>query len=241
MVRHQIRTLLATGMAVAVLVACGGGGEDGTAVTPVSSFPVKAAITYAYANGLQQTLNTTGTVNDGSTVIPLSGLLTATIGKSTSTSFNSLTALQSVTTITGSLLVNGQTIPFNGTSTGFFTTQYAPIGYTGVGSYCVAPTAGSYPETATAGQTGTIASYDCYSDSSKRTRTGTTTQSYVTAAGVSVDKLTVKLLTNNYDIGNKLTASGTTTYSITAAGIPTLVAFDVATVTDGVTVTLNAK
>ena len=78
------------------LVACGGGGSDGP---PVTAVPVKQAITYGYTNGMQKTLNVTGTATSGSTSMPITGTLTFTLGKASSTTFNGVPAMQATSTV----------------------------------------------------------------------------------------------------------------------------------------------
>src|SRR5471032_1949702 len=99
------------------LAACGGGGGGGTsapntsAPVVITSFPVQQALGYAYTHGLQSSLTITGTTSNGSTVIPLTGTLTYTLGAATNPTFNGVAALQATETISGTLSGAGTTQP----------------------------------------------------------------------------------------------------------------------------------
>ena len=224
----------------AALTGCGGGG--GGAVTPaVTVFPVQQALTYAYTNGLQNTLNVTGTASGSGQTLPVTGSMTFTQGKATSTTFNSTTAFQSTATISATLTINGQPLPLNSSGTAYLTSAYAPLGYYSPGDYCVATPPGSYPATASAGETGSVATFNCFADSTKNVAVGSETISYVTSAGSSANTLDVKLITNIYNAAHQLTGSGATIYTITGAGIPSLTRFEMVTTTSGVTVSIVAQ
>ena len=217
------------------LVACGGGGSDGSQVTAV---PVKQAIIYAYTNGLQKTLNVTGTANSGSTSMPITGTLTFTLGKASSTTFNGVPALQSTATVTGSMSVNGQTAPFNSSATNYLTATYDPIGSSDSTSYCVSSTTTGYPTSSSVGQTGNIGSSTCYTNSSKTVRVGTETVSYVTSAGSLANSLDVKVISNIYMTSNQFSASGATTYTVSSAGLPSLTRWEMVGTMNGVTISI---
>lgn len=231
--------------ATAALTACGGGGDSGTADSTTSStptsFPVQQALANAYTHGLQQTLNVTGTASNGTTTYPVSGSLTFTLGAAASTTFNNAAALQSVATVNGQLTVNGQTAPLNSLATDYLNAQYAPIGSSAIGAYCVAATPGIYPTTATAGQNGDVVTYTCYTDSTKSTPIGTMKESYVTTVGSTNDALNIQLLTNVYNTSNQLVLTGSSTFKITSAGVPSLIGYATSGTDGGVTVSITAQ
>lgn len=232
----------------ATLTACGGGGDSAgvaapatAATTTATSFPVQSALVYAYSNGLQQTLSVTGTTSDGGTSYPFSGALSFTLGKTTNTTFNGVPALQYITTISGSVVVNGQNQPLNGNGTGYLDAHYAPIGSVGEGVICVPTTAGAYPATAVAGQTGTIASYACYTDSSKTVPLGTEKISYAASAGSASNTLDINVSDSFYDTSNQLFSSTSTVYTINSAGVPSISKIMISETWDGGTFNMIAR
>ncbi len=226
---------------VALLTACGGGGSSAPATPAVTSFPVQKALATAYTNGVQNTLSVTGTVSNGTTSNALTGSLTFTLGKSSATTFNGVAALQDTATINGNLVANGVSLPFNSSSTVYMNANYGPIGQSVVGQYCVTTTDGVYPANATVGQTGNVYTFSCYTDSTKKVANGGVAVSYVTVAGSAANTLDVKLITSVYDIANKVTGSGATTYTITADGTPSLTRFEIITTANNVTLNILAQ
>lgn len=229
----------------AFLAGCGGGGgSDGssdTGTTPATtSFPVQQALTYANANGLQKTLNVTGTANNGGTIYPVTGTLTFTKSAATGTTFNNVTAFASTATIVGTLTLNGQSVPFNSSGTDYLNMSYAPIGSAATGAYCVATAPGVYPASATAGETGAVVTYNCYTDSTESTPSGAITQNYVTTAGTN-NTLNVTFSTNRYSTTNAVLATAQATYNITSAGVPTLTKYAEAATASGVTLSITAQ
>jgi len=227
---------------VLLITACGGGGGSGggSATTPTTTvFPVLQALTYAYTNGLQNTLNVTGTANGGSGNIPVTGTGTFTIGKiQPGFVFNGVGAYQTTTTISGSVTLNGTTVPTNSSVAGYLNQQFQALGEDSVGNYCVATTPWTYPATATVGQTGTLGTENCYTDSTKRISVGSQTASYVTTAGPN-NTLNVQIITNIYTTSNTLKSSGSTTYNVTPTGMPSLVGLVISQTTSGVTLNLT--
>lgn len=238
---------MAVASALAVtLSACGGGG-GGTSNTTTStttvttSFPVQQALTYAFTHGLQSHLSITGTASSAGTVYPVTGALTYTLGAAVNATFNGAAALQSTETINGTLSINGISQPLSVSTPLYVNSQYAPIGSNEPGSYCVASSTTGYPATTTSGQTGEIASFNCYSDSTKITLVNTQKITYVTTAGNDSNSLNFQMLSNVYDTGNKLQSSAITTYAISTAGIPTLTRVQLSGTESGVAVSLDAK
>lgn len=231
----------------ATLTACGGGGDSAgvatpaTAATTATSFPVQSALVYAYTNGLQQTLSVTGTASGGGTSYPISGTLTFTQGKTTNTTFNGVSALQYITTITGSVVVNGQNQSLNGNGTGYLDTRYAPIGSVAEGMICVPTTASAYPATAVAGQTGTIASFACYTDSTKTVPLGSEKISYAASAGSVSNTLDINVSDSFYDTANQLFSSTSTVYTINSAGVPSISKITVTEIFENATIDLSAQ
>lgn len=230
------------GVFIAVALTGCGGGDGGNSAPPATttSFPVQQAVQYAYTHGMQQTLSVSGTGSNGSSIVPVTGSLSFTLGAATTATFEGMSGFQSPTTINGTLVVNNQTEPFGATAVNYLNAQYQPIGNSATGQYCVATTVNPYPTTATSGMTGQLGTFNCYTDSSKSTRTGTQATSYVTNADTG-NMLDVQLITNIYGTSNQLIATSSTTYSITTAGVPTLKQFSISTTQNGVTLNLTAQ
>lgn len=225
--------------AMSIMVACGGGGD--TPTPAVTTFPIQDALTYAYTNGLQSTLNVTGSASDGISTYPLTGSLTFTIGAATSTLFNGTAALQTTETVTGTLTIDGQSGPLNSFSTSYLNLAYEPLVYSATGSYCEAASPIVYPETATVGQSGNLGSFTCYADSTKAVLIGSETETFVATAGSAYNTLDMSLFTNMFDPFNNLTGTGSITYTISSGGIPSLTRFVMSTTDSGITINITAK
>lgn len=234
------------GVLAVTLSACGGGGGSTSnttnSTTPVAtSFPVQQALAYAVTHGLQSQLTITGTASSAGTTYPVTGTLTYTLGAAVNATFNGATALQSTETITGTVSANGQSQPLSISSPLYLNAQYTPIGSNDAGDYCVASSTTGYPATAVSGQTGEIAAFNCYSDSTKQTLINTQKITYVTTAGNDSNSLNFQMLSNVYDTANKPQSSVITTYTISTAGVPTLTRVQMSGTENGVTINLDAK
>ncbi|NVD74374.1 hypothetical protein HUX88_28215 [Duganella sp. BJB1802] len=234
------------GLIAMTLAACGGGGGGAspgtsTAATVVTSFPVQQGLAYAFTHGMQSSLAISGSTSSGSVTYPLSGTLTYTLGAAVNATFNGAAAMQATETISGTLTGNGVTQPLSISSPLYVNAQYAPIGSNEPGNYCVATSTAGYPASATAGQGGDLASYNCYSDSTKRTLVATQKITYVTTAGSDGNSLNFQMLSTVYDGSNKLQGSLSTTYSITAAGVPKLIRLQMSEIVGGISIDIDAK
>ena len=236
-------------MLAATLSACGGGGGSGGAsstaidTTPVTtSFPVQQALTYAFTHGMQSpTLTITGSTTNGALSYTLSGTLTYTLSTATSATFEGAAALQSTETINGTITANGTSQPLSVTGTLFLNPQYVPIGANSSNNYCVATGTPNYPATASAGQSGDIVTMNCYADSTKRSLVNVEKLSYVTTAGSEANTLNFQMVTTDYGLTGTPVTSSSTTYTISAAGIPKLTRVQISGTEDGITINLDAK
>lgn len=235
------------GVLAMTLAACGGGGggaasDTTTAATPViTSFPVQQALAYAYTHGLQSSLTVTGTATNGSTSYSLTGTLAYTLGTVANATFNGAAVQQATETISGTLSGNGLTRPLSISDVLYVNAQYAPVGSNDTGSYCVAGSSAGYPVAATVGQSGDIASFSCYEDSTLRVLNSTQKITYVTAAGSDSTSLNFLMVSSVFDAAGKPAASTTTTYAISAAGIPKLIRVQMSGADSGVSLSLDAK
>lgn len=69
--------------------------------------------------------------------------------------------------LSGTLLVNGATVPISSTAQEYTTTSYAPFGIVSSGGYCVTQGSPATPSTVKVGDSATIGTLTCYTDSSK--------------------------------------------------------------------------
>jgi len=245
--------LLQTKLAIAVgltflLAACGGGGgKAGTADTPLppaataASFPIQTALVYAFSNNLPKTLNVTGTATSGGNSLPISGSLTLGTGTTTSTTFNNAPALQVTQTLAGSLTINGQQVSLSSNDYVLLNSSYAELGSISDGSYCVVTSGGTFPVTLSAGQSGNISTFNCYTDSSKTVANGSVTESYIARAGSVANTLDFQLTDILYDATGKPTSTQSTTYNITSAGVPSVSQFAVQYTENGIAITITGK
>lgn len=239
--------LALTGVLALTLAACGGGGggaASNASVPPApaaASFPVQQGLAYAFTHGLQSTLTVSGSTTNGSTTYPLTGTLTYTLGAVVNATFNGAAVQQATETLSGTISGNGTTSPLTTSSQLYVNAQYTPVGSNESGAYCVASSTAAYPATATAGQTGDLASFSCYTDSTKRTLTSTQKITYVTTAGSDGNSLDFQMLSNVFDAANKSLGSTGTTYTISAAGIPKLTRIQLTETVGGISFTIDAK
>ena len=229
----------------ATLSACGGGGGSAPNSTAgynpaVSGFPIQQALTYAFTHGLQANLVIGGTATYGAASYPLSGSLTYTVSGATNATFEGAAALKSTESLNATISINGQSQPLTMNSPLYLNMQYAPIGSTDDGSYCVAAGTPVYPVTAVAGQSGDIVTMNCYTDSTKRTLIDVAKMSYVTTAGSDANSINFQMITTDYGLTSTPQSTTSITFTITAAGIPTLTRVQGTQVDSGVTVNLDA-
>jgi hypothetical protein len=232
-----------------MLAACGGGGgAAGTADTSqpaAGTFPIQTALSYVFTHGLQKTFNVTGTAGTGSNLLPITGSVTFTSGTAASTTFNSLAAQQVTQTLVGSLTVAGQSVPLSTTSFIQLNASYAELGTTGSGTgsndYCVVSSGGTFPAYVAAGQTGTISTFSCYTDSSKSVPTGSVTETYVARAGNAANTLDFQLIDMVYDTSKQLVETQGTTYNVNSAGVTTVTQVNISGTQDGIAVTITGQ
>lgn len=237
------RLALATTLAT-TLAACGGGGGAGgssSGTIPVASgFPVQQALSYAFTHGMQANLAITGTASSNGASYPISGNLTYTLSTASSATFEGASVTVATEMVKGNITVNGQSTPLQISDTLYLNGQYAPIASTSPGNYCVANGAASYPATATVGQSGDIVTMNCYTDSTKRNLINVEKVTYITATGSEANSIDFKMVTTDYGLGSTPVSSNSTTYTISAAGIPKLTRLQAAQTDSGVTVTFEA-
>lgn len=244
------KTKFAAAAAVsALLAACGGGGgAAGTADTSLpaaGSFPIQTALTYVFTHGLQKTLTVTGTAGTGANLLPITGSVTFSSGTASSVSFNNAPAQQVTQTLAGSLTIAGQSTSLSSSSLVFLSASYAELGTTGSGAgsndYCVVSGGGAFPANVSAGQSGSVSTFACYTDSSKSVPTGTLTETYVARAGSAANTLDFQLIDKVYDTTGKQVDTQSTTYNVTTTGVTTVTQINLEGTQNGVTVTITGQ
>lgn len=204
----------------AALTGCGGGGGGGdtTPVAPNPS-PVTVPLSTAFANFVNQTKSSvvavTGTITSAGQTFNVSG--SGTYSESTSSgTFEGQAALQKNSTVTGSISVNGNTVPLSDSSQTYFDTNYRPLGGKSSTGYCVTTSSSPIPVTARVGDNAPWFTQTCYTSSSKLTQTSTVTTSYVVEPDTPSTAL-VKLIGIATDLsGNTLPI--TSTFRVTNSG-----------------------
>lgn len=200
------------------LTGCGGGGSGSTSGTATSG-PVTSTETFqlrtAWINYLSESrsipFTVTGTVS-GTTV---GGSGTVTFGTILSTTFEGQSALSKSVTATYVINVNGTSLPLGGTSTSYFTSNYAPLGFSG-SEYQVV-TATSIPTTAKVNDTGTLYVTDIYTSSSKTSKSGTSTSTFVLEPDTATTAL-LKVIDVEKNTSNNIISTEISTFRITPAG-----------------------
>lgn len=166
-------------IAVSTLVACGGGGDSGAASTTVdtTTFPLSIAIANYVNETMSSRFNMTGIALSSGQSISFSGngMLSESNAPGT---FEGSPALKKSATITGSIILLGNTVPVAGTSVSFFDTNYNPLGNVTDNAYCVASSKIPMPAIAHIGDNGNWFTSTCYRDSSKAMPIGSGSYSY---------------------------------------------------------------
>lgn len=185
----KLKNLFTIVLSTALLIACGGGGGDSSPVVSAKTFDLKAI----YANYLNSSyaykISISGTVSG----LSVAGSGNVTLGTLQTTQFEEKTALMKTSVITGTISAEGRSIPYSGSSQGYYDTNYNPLGasssnYLVVNSYTAMPTA------AKVNDSGLWMNLTTYSSSAKSYSTGTRSVSYA----LSADTETTAILTLIY-------------------------------------------
>ena len=211
-------------LGVLALAACGGGGGGGTAATPApvatpSSFPLKAAYAAMTAAGYTKSFTISGSCS-GSATVTQGGAIG---GASFEGNVGVLAASQTLTTT----FTNCTPVSSAATSTGYYDSNYNPLGSFIAGSlYRVFPAAISIPSSVTVGSTGTIGTSNNYATSAKSALIGQTAISYVIEADTATTAI-VNLIARTTDSSGRLTSTEQDRFRITAAGAAAPVSIDI--------------
>lgn len=212
----KFRNFLAAILSTTLLVACGGGGGGGSTtpapVTSTDTFQLKTAWVNYFTNTGTHPFTVSGTSSGTS----FTGSGTATNGSVSSATFESASALQKSSTITGTLSINGTSVPLSVTSTTYTDSNYNPLGMSGT-EYEIVQQPSAIPATARVNDTGTWFISNRYSSSSNRTLLGTATVSFVLEPDTASTAL-LKIIRVHKNTNNATTVNSTVTFRMTPAG-----------------------
>ena len=218
---------------LAVLAACGGGGGGGSTapVTSTETFQLRTA----YVNYLTDTRSLpfalTGTVSN----VSVSGGGSLTQGSMSSTTFEGQAAQAKVTTVTGTVRGNGQSVSLASTTTAYVDSNYNPLGFSG-SEYEVVTSSAPIPATARVNDTAVWYVTDRYTSSGKTSRVGTTTSTFVLEPDTASTAL-LKIIEVERNTSNTVTSTSTITFRMTPAGALTRLSETVLEGTTSLTVT----
>jgi hypothetical protein len=196
-----------------LLTACGGGG--GGSAGPVSStetFQLRAG----WVNYITDTRSLPFTLTGSVSGTAVTGSGTLTQGSLSSAVFESQNALKKTSVVTGSISGGGQTFPLGVTTTAYVDSNYTPLGSSGA-EYAVYSSGNTIPLTARVSDTGIWYQSVRYTSSSKTSRLGTATASYVLEPDTASTAL-LKIVNVEKDTYGTTTSTQTLTFRITPAG-----------------------
>lgn len=217
---YKILKLLLATSAIATLAACGGGGggDTATATSPVVAavnvaFPVKAAFTNQFLNSSSLPFRLSG-LSSGTSV---SGSGTVTRGTPVSSTFEGVPALRKTTTVTGTIIVGGNSTPLSSVSSSFADTNINPLGKSDDGEYVVVSGRANIPTTAVINDTGIIYTANTFTTSSKAVRTGTNTVSFALQPDTGTTGL-LRIISVDRNVAGATTFTSTATLRIDSSG-----------------------
>jgi hypothetical protein len=219
----------ATGALItATLVACGGGGDSGSAAPVVPTGPVASTETFAFKTAYVNLVTTSQTktfkISASGAGQSVSGSGTVTFGSLSPATFEGKTALTRSITASGSLAGNGQaiTIPIS-SSNEYYDSNYNPLGESDDTEYAVIDNIPpSIPQTVKVGGSGVLYTFMRYNSSTKNTLLGTSVYSYVVEPDTATTAL-VTVVETVKDTAGKVTVTSGSVFRITPSGGVSLV------------------
>ena len=205
-------------VASAFLYGCGGGGDAGSTVTPVTSFPLQTGYKARVSSGAIDSFSISGTC---------AGSATFTTSAATAATFEGVVGYSATTTATVNF-TNCTPATAAVTSTGYYDSNYTPLGSSTPGveyaKFLTAPPA--LPASVKVGDTAVFATLTVYSDSTKATVTGQRLLSYVIEADTATTAV-ANLITKAYNTSSQLLFTQQSRYRIAADGTLTVISIDV--------------
>lgn len=234
------RKIAALASGLILIGGCGGSSSPppSTIVTSTLSFSLAQAIANFAANN-ESYPSTLGGTYQG---VNGNGSGTATFNAATATTFEGQQAFARVTTISGTISNGTSSASYAGSGTDYYTTDYELLGFAGTDDYCVFQSTADFPASIKVGDTATLPTANCYSDSTKTVSVGTATLSYVVKADTA-NSAFVDLTENTYNLSGALEASTQSTYRIDEAGTlsPVSIAITDNSTTPGAAFTLTTN
>jgi hypothetical protein len=202
-----------------LLSACGGGGSSTPAAAEVALSADTFQIRTALANYFTDSRSLRFTVSGTTSAVSVTGSGTVTQSSVSGATFEGTPALQKVSTITGSLSVNGVTVPLAATDISYVDSNYNPRGNAG-DEYVVVTGSATVPTTAKVNDTGVVFSAKRYTSSAKTGLLGTQVLTFAIQPETSTTAL-LKLIEVEKDNAGNTTTTSTITFRLTPAGAMT--------------------
>lgn len=215
MIRNIITVIMGISVATALCLTGCGGGSDGGNTAPVTStetFQLKTAYLNTFTVPNPKLFTISGTTS-GSFV---SGSGTETDSTFSVTTFEGIDCYKQVTTATGTISVNGTTVPYGSTSTSYYDSYHNYLGSSGK-EYTLPIGTMYLPQTAKVNDTGVALTETIYPSSSKSYSIGTYTHSFSLEPDTATTAL-LKLITIEKDTSNTVVSTSTSTYRLTPSG-----------------------
>jgi hypothetical protein len=228
MVHHSTKRSAIAVVATMALTACGGGSGGGlsgsnTTAPPAGSYDLHAATAALVKSGLSVKVNLSGTAIANGTSNSFTGTGTLTLSAGANGTFNGLTAETQTESISGTITVAGQSVPYTSTVVNAYDSTAAFLGESSSSEFDVASAPITIPTTVgtSATELGTLSRYK---DSTRSVVLGTTQVSVVlslaaaTTGGAEVVQFTYK----SYDSNQALVETDTFSYNLSESSALTL-------------------
>ena len=215
----KLRYLTAAALAATTfLQGCGGGGDAGTSITPVTSFPLLAGYKARITAGASDNYAVSGTCA-GNAAITTAAAVAATFEGVTGYSATQTATITFTNCTPASTAVTG---------TSYYDTSFSLLGSSTPGidytKYATAPPA--LPTSVKVGDTAVFSTLTVYADSTKATVTGQRLLSYVIEADTTTTAI-ANLITKGYNASGQLLFTQQSRYRIAADGSLTVISIDV--------------
>jgi hypothetical protein len=226
MAHHSTKRSAVAVVATMALTACGGGGGLGgsnTTAPPAGSYDLHAATAALVKSGMSVKVNLTGTAIANGTSNSFTGTGTLTLSAGANGTFNGLTAETQTESISGTITVAGQSVPYTSTVVNAYDNTAAFLGESTSSDFEVASAPITIPTTVgtAATELGTLSRY---TDSTRSVVLGTTQVSVVlslaaaTTGAAEVVQFTYKV----YDSHQALVETDTFSYNLSESSALTL-------------------
>ncbi len=204
-------------------------------------FPVKQAISGFLSDGLDRSLSASGTIARGNESVKFSGQVNYSVKRAVPATFGGTPALMVADTFGGTFSVSGQPIEVGTTGVIYLNAGHDLIGDSAAGRYCVADAPGVIPAAVTAGQSGTLASYTCYTSNQRASRAGTRTDNWFASAGPRSGTLKFRVVSVSTDDTGETIGTASKTYLIRGDGSLSISEIQIVATQQGITTRLTAN